>query len=661
MRSEVATTIILTLFLATTLTTAFGIAHTANELPVHNTDTDLHYETIQDAISAPETSDGHTIKVDAGIYSEHVTVDKSLKLVGEGGGTTIIDGGGTGTVINVIASNVDIGGFTVRNSGPSFDDRGISLDHSSNTIIGGNILTNNTWDIWLKNATDNTISKNRIQNSTYSGIYLGDSTNNSINRNTMTNNCQCGMWLERSDNNAITRNNMIQNGMGIALAIDANNNTVSGNTITDNDEGIHLFSSSNNIFENTITANWYGIFSLHSGGNIIYRNNFIENTKQTYLNESYVDIWDNGFEGNHWSDYEGQDLDGDGVGDTLLPHQGLDHYPLMEPWSRFRIFDVTWEEETYHVTTFSNSTIASFSFNLSIKQISLNVSGPSGAVGFCNITIPKSLLRGPWLVLVDEENATASTIIAENATHTLFHLSCGFSTCTVTIIGTTVLDKSPPVANAGPNQTVDEDILMTFNGSGSYDNFGITSYTWTFTDETQQTLTGVSPTYTFANPGTYTVALNVSDGAGHYAADTVVITVLDVTDPVADAGSGKMVTVYTDVGFDASGSSDNVGIISYEWDFGDGFNGTGITTTHTYTEVGTYTVKLIVRDAAGKSDTNSITVTVEEAKIPAHILWVIGGLIGIVVLAYIVRRQKRGKLGDINEKNRTKNEHNTRR
>jgi len=186
-------------------------------------------------------------------------------------------------------------------------------------------------------------------------------------------------------------------------------------------------------------------------------------------------------------------------------------------------------------------------------------------------------------------------------------------------------------------------MLVTFDGSVSYDNIGITSYTWTFTDETQQTLTGVNPTYTFANPGTYTVTLNVLDGAGHYETDTVVITVLDVTNPVADAGSDKTVIVNIEVGFNASGSSDNVGIISYKWDFGDGFNETGITTIHTYTEAETYTVKLTVRDAAGNSDTDSITVTVKKAESPANILWILGGLIGIIILAYIIMGKKKRK------------------
>ncbi|MDH5451241.1 MAG: PKD domain-containing protein [Candidatus Bathyarchaeota archaeon] len=642
MKVKTGSRIILMLFLTSIFTFAFNVAYTTNETRVHNGDTNLHYETIQEAIDAAETLDGHTIRVDAGIYSERVSVDKSLKLVGEDRTTTIIDAGGIGTVISITASNVDISGFTLRNSGPHFDDKGISLDHSNCTTIGRNIITNNTWGIWLEYAVDTVIIENTIQNGTLGGIYLGNSTNNNIRRNTIRNN-EYGIWLERSsENNHISSNVITDSWKGISLAKTADNNEVRNNTITNNDDGIHLFSSANSICENTITKNSFGIYSLHSGSNIIYRNNFVENIiKQASLNESYVDVWDNGCEGNHWSDYKGQDLNGDGIGDTDLPHQDLDGYPLADPWSRSRVFDIVWGEETYHVATFSNSTIASFNFNPAPKQINFNVTGPSGAVGFCNATVPKSLLRDSWLILVDEINSTANTIITETETHTFFYLNYGFSTHRIKIIGSEVSDESPPVADAGPDQTVDEEIAVTFDGSGSYDNIGIISYTWMFTDETQQVLTGVSPTYTFTNPSIYTILLNVSDGAGHHTTDTITITVLDVTNPIANAGLDRTVSVSTEVGFDASGSSDNVGIVSYEWTFGDGFNGTDTIAAHTYAATGTYIVKLTVRDAAGNSAIDSIIVTVEKTENLANILWIIGISIGIVIIAlYIAKRRK---------------------
>lgn len=35
-------------------------------------------------------------------------------------------------------------------------------------------------------------------------------------------------------------------------------------------------------------------------------------------------------EGNYWSDYSGEDLNGDGVGDTNIPWEGLDNFPLVQ-------------------------------------------------------------------------------------------------------------------------------------------------------------------------------------------------------------------------------------------------------------------------------------------------------------------------------------------
>jgi len=198
---------------------------------------------------------------------------------------------------------------------------------------------------------------------------------------------------------------------------------------------------------------------------------------------------------------------------------------------------------------------------------------------------------------------------------------------------TIILDTTKPTANAGIDQSVNEDTLVTFDGSASTDDVGIVNYIWTFTDVTTKTLLGEKPTYTLNTPGVYTIILNVTDAVGNWATDTVVITVLDVTTqsggtaqdstkpattkpdvtkPVANIGQDKLVVEGKVVSFDAGGSSDNVDIVSYEWDFGDETTETGLTVTHTYTEPGNYTVTLTVKDAAGNSHTDSITVTVQK-------------------------------------------------
>lgn len=63
------------------------------------------------------------------------------------------------------------------------------------------------------------------------------------------------------------------------------------------------------------------------------------------------------------------------------------------------------------------------------------------------------------------------------------------------------------------------------------------------------------------------------------------------------------------VTFDGSGSSSpNGAIVSYDWDFGDGSSGDGVSLTHTYPEKGVYAVTLTVTDETGKSGSRSKTV-----------------------------------------------------
>jgi len=92
----------------------------------------------------------------------------------------------------------------------------------------------------------------------------------------------------------------------------------------------------------------------------------------------------------------------------------------------------------------------------------------------------------------------------------------------------------------------------------------------------------------------------------------------DTTYPIAEAGTNQTVVTDSTVNFDAEGSSDNVGIDKYEWDFGDGTTGTGKTATHTYKEPGNYLVTLTVEDDAENRATDSCMITVEHSEIAAE-------------------------------------------
>jgi len=68
------------------------------------------------------------------------------------------------------------------------------------------------------------------------------------------------------------------------------------------------------------------------------------------------------------------------------------------------------------------------------------------------------------------------------------------------------------------------------------------------------------------------------------------------------------------VSFNAAASRDPDGtIVSYEWDFGDGYSGVGETTTHTFNTAGTYSAELIVTDNEGARDSTSHSIAVTEA------------------------------------------------
>jgi PKD repeat protein len=65
--------------------------------------------------------------------------------------------------------------------------------------------------------------------------------------------------------------------------------------------------------------------------------------------------------------------------------------------------------------------------------------------------------------------------------------------------------------------------------------------------------------------------------------------------------------------FDGSNSSDDTGIVSYQWQLSDGSEYTGTSFQHTFATSGTYSVELTVTDTAGATGVNTQTVTVQAA------------------------------------------------
>lgn len=96
------------------------------------------YSTIQAAVNAANAGD--TVFVRSGTYTEYVVIDKSVSVTGEDASTTVVDGSGAGTVIGVVADDVSVSGFTIRNGETGLDVASDGANVSSNTITSNGLF-----------------------------------------------------------------------------------------------------------------------------------------------------------------------------------------------------------------------------------------------------------------------------------------------------------------------------------------------------------------------------------------------------------------------------------------------------------------------------------------------------------------------------------------
>ena len=261
---------------------------------------------------------------------------------------------------------------TVRNNKCSDNrDSGIHLSLSQNNVISSNHCLNNRDGICLCNSSNNNISSNNCLNNDDDGICLSESSKNSLSKNICSNEEGAGIHLYESRNNVVSSNDCSNNrDDGIHLGVSSNNSITSNDCSNSRDYGVRLDNSSGNsishnncsndmragIFlgcsgSNSISHNncsnnrWDGIHFYESSDNIIYLNNFINNRDDTDSCSS-TNIWNSTLEvnytyegrnytnylGNYWDEYEGNDSDNDGIGDT--PHTvgpEKDDCPLVMP------------------------------------------------------------------------------------------------------------------------------------------------------------------------------------------------------------------------------------------------------------------------------------------------------------------------------------------
>jgi parallel beta-helix repeat protein len=468
----------------------------------HRYPDDFLGQTLDQAIHNETVNDGDTIIVHGGTWHEHLNVSKSIMLSGGWQGDTILDGGGSGTVVEVFAGNVTLDDFTLRNG-----TDGIRIDGFGNTLLENNSIVSNGNGIFIVESTGNILKTNILTGNFQadfgiSGFTLQDfvqeiDTSNTINGRPIY------YWVNRtggtipagagyvavvnSTNVNIENLNVVRNYQGILMAY-TTNSTVENNTFSYDSYGIDLYSSKyNEIINNSLTNDDVGLnledssdnntivyndveknlgYGISFGGlrnyssyNILYRNNFIQNKWQV-AHYNTTNFFNNSREGNYWDTYTGNDSDLDGVGDAM-PSWVSDYHPLMEPWQTNRTLSCMRYGTSSYFSTLSNSTVAraSANWNRGLQRIGFNIT--SGTVESINITIPRDWLDSPFEIQLNGTKLEPSSfsVTQDNMSSYIF-LDYNPGTYMVDIIGARVLGyKCGDINNDGVVNILDAIIL----------------------------------------------------------------------------------------------------------------------------------------------------------------------------------------------------------
>jgi nitrous oxidase accessory protein len=352
------------------------------------------FSTVQAALAAAQ--DGDTIRVEAGTYTGQFVIDKPIVLEGvaENGGRPVLRGEGRGSVVVVTADRCTIRGFVIEHSGGDLqaEDSGLLLKSSSNTVEG-NELRDVLYGIYLYHSSHNTLRGNAVRGragvevgSRGAGLHLWNSPDNVIEDNTITE-ARDGMYIQSSHRNTVRRNRVTRLRYGLHY-MSSDDNRFDDNVFSENVAGAAImyskriefrrnafvhnrgFSSFGILFQdcdemlaedNFVVNNATGLFLealrkstfrrnviaendlalqifSSSSDNVFAENNFVENLSPLQIVGRKANTkWGELERGNYWSDYDGYDLDGDGVGDVAHKVQNVFEY-LEGNYPRLRLY-----------------------------------------------------------------------------------------------------------------------------------------------------------------------------------------------------------------------------------------------------------------------------------------------------------------------------------
>jgi parallel beta-helix repeat protein len=202
-------------------------------------------------------------------------------------------------------------GHTITGTGIS-GKPGINITRVDNVTIKRVRIRNASPAIWLRECSNCTLLENEIPDNIY-GIYANFCKRSAILRNTVMNNQGGGIYVANSLNLSIQQNLVVAKLHPFGIGLQASTNMTITENVIANNEG-------------------FGIRILFSNNVRLFHNNFVNNTNNAFSQAS-TNIWDNGNEGNWWSDFNGVDMNQDGIGDTpyMIDASNVDRYPLVQP------------------------------------------------------------------------------------------------------------------------------------------------------------------------------------------------------------------------------------------------------------------------------------------------------------------------------------------